>query len=76
MSHRQAVIIHMFCQVLKALQGSQHACQLVEHGIYNGHEYIVMELLGYNAVELRKAQAPAGRWGTRMVKKLGRPLGC
>ena len=39
--------------------------------MFNGYEYIIMELLGQNAVELRKAQAPAGRWGTRVVKQLG-----
>ena len=59
-------------QVLKQLQNSQHACQLIEYGIYQGHEYIVMELLGYNAVELRKSRAPRGRWGTHTVKQLGK----
>lgn len=70
-SQTLSLIYVLQAQVLKALQGSQHACQLIEQGIYNGHEYIIMELLGYNAVELRKAQAPSGRWGTRMVKQLG-----
>lgn len=58
-------------QILKQLQNSPHACQLIEHGTYQGHDYIVMELLGCNAVELRKAQAPRGRWGTDTVKQLG-----
>jgi len=57
--------------VLKQLQDSPHACQLVEHGIHQGHDYIVMELLGNNAVELRKLQAPQGRWGTHTVKQMG-----
>lgn len=58
-------------QVLKQMQSSPHACQLVEHGTHQGHDYIVMELLGCNAAELRKAQAPRGRWGTHTVKQLG-----
>ena len=62
-------------QVLKQLQESPHACQLVEYGIYQGHDYIVMELLGYNAVELRKSQAPQGRWGTHTVKQMGEHSG-
>lgn len=66
-----SLIYVLHVQALKAMQGSQHACQLIEQGVYNGHEYIIMELLGYNAVELRKAQAPSGRWGTHMVKQLG-----
>ena len=58
-------------QILKQLQNSPHACQLIEHGTHQGHDYIVMELLGCNAVELRKSQAPRGRWGTHTVKQLG-----
>lgn len=58
-------------QILKQLQNSPHACQLIEHGTHQGHDYIVMELLGCNAVELRKAQAPQGRWGMHTVKQLG-----
>ncbi|KAL3145384.1 hypothetical protein ABBQ38_001634 [Trebouxia sp. C0009 RCD-2024] len=61
-------------KILKQLQNSPHACQLIEHGTYQGHDYIVMELLGCNAVELRKAQAPRGRWGTDTVKQLGLPM--
>ncbi|DBA79844.1 TPA: hypothetical protein ACH3X2_007681 [Trebouxia sp. C0005] len=61
-------------KVLKQLQDSPHACQLVEHGICQGHDYIVMELLGNNAVELRKLQAPQGRWGTHTVKQMGLPM--
>ncbi|DBA86692.1 TPA: hypothetical protein ACH3X1_005146 [Trebouxia sp. C0004] len=33
-----------------------------------------MELLGNNAVELRKLQAPQGRWGTHTVKQMGLPM--
>lgn len=40
--------------------------------MYQGHDYIIMELLGYNAVELRKSQAPQGRWGTHTVKQMGK----
>lgn len=62
-------------QILKQLQNSPHACQLIEHGTHQGHDYIVMELLGCNAVELRKSQAPRGRWGTHTVKQLGERAG-
>lgn len=62
-------------QILKQLQTSPHACQLIEHGTHQGHDYIVMELLGCNAVELRKSQAPRGRWGTHTVKQLGERAG-
>ena len=61
----------MLLQVLKQMQNSPHACQLVEHGTHQGHDYIVMELLGCNGAELRKSQAPHGRWGTHTVKQLG-----
>lgn len=62
-------------QILKQLQNSPHACQLIEHGTHQGHDYIVMELLGCNAVELRKSQAPRGCWGTHTVKQLGERAG-
>ena len=68
---RNPSLVGLLLQILKQLQKSPHACQLIEHGTHLGHDYIVMELLGYNVVELRKSQAPQGRWGTHTVKQLG-----